>query len=115
MYKFFQCQKQMFLDSELEIYYDLLKNDQILLQCVQYKSIIFILSADLKSWTVVYEASVNKLQWLWHFFTALAYIFWISWREGTAKWQHIFGHSAMGCQKDNFYDGWAMSLVGESL
>ncbi len=35
MYKFFQCQKQMFLDSELEIYYDLLKNDQILLQCVE--------------------------------------------------------------------------------
>jgi hypothetical protein len=33
MYKFFQCQKQMFLDSVLEIYYDLLKNDQILLQC----------------------------------------------------------------------------------
>ncbi len=24
----------MFFDSELEIYYDLLKNDQILLQCV---------------------------------------------------------------------------------
>ncbi len=33
MYKFFQCQKQMFFDSELEIYYDRLKNDQILLQC----------------------------------------------------------------------------------
>ncbi len=25
----------MFLDSELEIYYDLLKNDKILLQCLE--------------------------------------------------------------------------------
>ncbi len=33
MYKFFQCQKQIFLDSEMEIYYDILKKDQILLQC----------------------------------------------------------------------------------
>ncbi len=45
MYKFFQCQKQMFLDSELEIYYDLLKNDQILLQCM-YLLILFAVKND---------------------------------------------------------------------
>ncbi len=39
MYKFFQCQKQMFLDSELEIYYDLLKNDKILLQCSRHSNV----------------------------------------------------------------------------
>jgi hypothetical protein len=39
MCKFFQYQKQMFLDSELEIYNDRLKKDKILLQCTDYQTI----------------------------------------------------------------------------
>ncbi len=61
MYKFFQCQKQMFLDSELEFYCDLLKNDKILLQCMRYSAIA---EASATPYPNLYSVQLFMNHWL---------------------------------------------------
>jgi hypothetical protein len=64
-----------------------------------------ILSADLKSWNQKSKSwawslcSVSELLRLWNF---VSFQFLVSWREGTARTHHIFGHSAAGSQKVPF-------------
>jgi hypothetical protein len=65
MYKFFLCQQQMFFDSELEIYYDHLKNDQILLHTVNFyngKKKYILLNKQQCTQTWNFKFVINKLK-----------------------------------------------------
>ncbi len=51
----------MFLDSELEIYYDLLKNDKILFQCIRYSAIP---EASATLYPILYAVQLFMNHWL---------------------------------------------------